>query len=180
MNPYCKPLHLNLQVVATPLILEDLKKQYMFYLDFKDVLHSELQDFLKSKKIYAHHVESFYSPPNFEQPIHVDDTGGDYVKMNFVWGGTGSLMHWYKPTESKIIDTTSSLIDTRILQYKQDEVDLMASECVYSPSLVQTGVPHNITNPHEHRLCLSLILCYRRNRSRITMQEALTLFAEYL
>ena len=179
MSQYCKPLNLNLQVVANQSILEDFKKQYMSFIDANNVLHPDFKEFLKSKNVYAHHVEAFYSPPNFEQPIHIDDQGGDYTKINFVWGGTDSIMHWYTPKEGLTIEPKVTPIDTKYFGFEKDEVNLLESAVVHSPSLIQVGIPHNITNPNEHRLCVSVVICHN-DESRITMQEASSIFSEYL
>jgi len=124
-------------------------------------------------------AELFYTPPFQITRIHVDDAGGDYTKLNYVFGGKDSLMYWWqqKLSEPNIADVTE--IDSQYTVYKTTEVDLIDKQSVKFPSLVQVGIPHNIQNFEEPRYCLSLVL-RKQDNTRLTMAESIEIFKQYL
>lgn len=123
-------------------------------------------------------AEVFYTPPGQVTKIHVDDAGGDYTKLNYVFGGKDSLMYWWqqKTGVSNVAEDTE--IDSQYTIYKTTDVDLIDQRSVKFPSLVQVGIPHNIENFEEPRYCLSLVLIKQYNR--LTMAESIEIFKQYL
>ena len=83
-------------------------------------------------------------------------------------------MHWYKTKNDIPIVQKINTIGKEYSKYSIDEVELCYSEPIGKPSIVQVGVPHNITNPIEERLCICLVIT--KNRTRVTMQDALDIF----
>jgi hypothetical protein len=149
----------------------DLKNVYQTKVDL-NLINADLKKLLKDCNIYVGYIESFYSKPHNVQPIHTDNEGGDYVKLNYVYGGTGSLMHWYK-MKSNVIPNKVGLtkIKNPYIPWRPSDVELIESAVVGFPSLIQVGCPHNVTNAKEHRLCISLVL-WDPVIGRITMKDA--------
>jgi len=124
-------------------------------------------------------VELFYTNSYSFTTVHTDGAGGDYTKMNFIYGGKDSKMIWYcvKSDIQKSINSTN--IGTPYIGYELTEVDLIEECSVKFPSIIQVGVPHNILNYEEPRYCLSVILAKTIGR-RITMNESLDIFKSYI
>jgi hypothetical protein len=145
---------------------------------FNDINH-DLISFLHTLNLDIVHSELFYTPAFYFTTIHIDEIGGDYTKLNYVFTGKNSLMNWWKqkPNTKTIIGTT--VINTHYIDYNVSDVDLIDKQQVNFPSVVQVGIPHNIRNFEEPRYCLSLVLSKQR-KSRITMAESIEIFKDYL
>lgn len=177
MNPYCTDLNVKL----TPLIKDIATYGYtrLQHLSSAD-LHPSLHAFFKTYNIKAFVLELFYTSPGKQGKIHIDSTGGDYVKINFRWGGDASLMNWYVPKPGLVNGANSRTeLGTRSVEFLPEEVDLVHQQCVNFPSLVQVGIPHSVTNDDSHRWCLSIVIV-RPNGKRITMAEAKVLFKDII
>lgn len=126
-------------------------------------------------------AEVFYSIPHLFSEIHTDNTGGDINKINWIYGGDNCSMNWYsiKTTNNKK-DFVKTPIDTRYTEYHPDEVNIIESAVLTSPSLVNVGIPHNIKNQNEHRWCISLVYKFKYSSRRPTMVESLNLFKDYI
>ena len=122
--------------------------------------------------------ETFYCHPNKTGGVHTDANGGDITKINWIVCDGDSVMNWYavKPNVVKI--PTPNTLNTLYTQYSSNEIELIHSQQVNFPSIVQAGVPHDITNGDKDRWCLSLVLA--KNGKRIKMAEALEIFKPYL
>lgn len=178
MTNHCIPLNFNINPVTIDHC--ELKKKYQTSINLTD-LNPDLINLLKDRGINVSLSESFYSHPFKVQVIHTDYLGGDYVKINFIYGGHGSQMHWYKikdPSRPMTIGTTS--INTKYISWTRDMVDLVESNTLDCPSLVQTGCPHNVINKDEYRLCISLVLTDSVTSNRLTMSEAKFKLQEFL
>jgi hypothetical protein len=157
MSKYC--VHLNLNINPVTIDHSNLKKSYQTKIQIEN-LNPEFIAILHNRDVIAYYAESFYSPPNYFQPIHTDNLGGDYVKINFVYGGHGSQMNWYKLKEPSSTPpvVTKTLVNTDYISWKADEVDLVESDPLNYPSIVQVGCPHNVVNTNDYRLCISVVL----------------------
>lgn len=182
MNPYCNPLNFKCQILLKEKLLDTLKLKYdTIVLMPNAFLHHDFIQIFQDKGLVISHLESFYSQENFIMPIHMDkDSNNDMTKINFIWGGLDSYMSWYKIKDTSI---PASYLETHnktgYLSYPESNLDHMFSMPVHSPSLVQVGLPHNITNFSQKRLCLSIVF-KDKNFNNITMTKALELFKEYL
>jgi hypothetical protein len=179
LNPYCTNLNFN----NIPLFKEGVNVSM-----FKSVqtrgnvdlhLHPDLINFLDSLGIKISFFETFGLLANSKEYIHTDSLSGDYVKLNYIFGGKNSKMNWYsvKPNLNKTSSITS--IGTQYLKYDIEEVELVYSQSVNFPSIVQVGIPHSITNPDTWRICISLIII-DSNHKRISMSVAQKIFKNYI
>jgi len=179
MSDYCVYLNLNIN----PVIInhDELKKNYQTPIATKSI-NPDFINFLKNLGIIIRYVESFYSVPYAKQGIHTDCMGGDYVKINFIYGGAGSQMHWYKVKETSPTPpvVAKTLINTEYIPWKADMVDLVESSPLSYPSLVQAGCPHNVTTTNEDRLCITVVLSDLITKERLTMAEAKLRLQEFI
>lgn len=126
----------------------------------------------------------FYTPASQQCGIHIDGYDvSDRACVNFILGGAGSLMHWYKLRPSIIIsDQVATQAGTPYTLYQPEEVDHVFSHAVKWPTIVQTGVPHNITNHTVGpRWCISCDISKKENPEvGLTMAEALEVFKSWM
>ena len=174
MNPYCVDLNWNIPLLAPHVDINIFKKQYHTKGDIEDI-HPIMLQHLASKGMKISLVETFYSKPNYIQSIHIDVAGGDYSKLNWVFGGANSLMHWYKLKTGVSEKLKINSIGKTYSDYDIDQVELIHSQPIGKPSLIQVGIPHNITNGPEERLCICLVMV---NKGRISMQKAIDLLVD--
>ena len=175
--------HFNLNLDINPIIekenlLDIFKSAYQIRLP-SSLINPKLVNFLLSKKIKIKHSETFYSTPFFVQPIHTDVLGGDIAKLNFVFGGKDSIMNWYKIKPNINVPNKVTGAGTLYSEYTLDQVDLIETAEIKMPCLVQVGVPHNIINDSEIRICVSLILGNLDNEI-LTMSESTELLKDYM
>jgi len=178
---YYKHLNLNIPVLNDLAPLDILEKTHHTDISQQcDVFfHPEFLDFIKSKDVYIMFAEAFFSVPGVTQDIHTDSVSGDYIKINYVLGGRHSLMHWYQVKPNIHVAPMLTVIGTKYLGFTKEQVYRINSTHV-GFSIVQVGIPHNITNPLENRLCISLSIGHVGNHQRLTMAAAVEIFSEYI
>ena len=184
MNNYCVDLNLDLPLFKSELSpVEFLKQNYKlsghFQINISD-LSSELIEFLNKLGLSVRLVEIFYRQPYGGGNIHSDtEVAGDYAKLNWVYGN--GTMYWYKTNNNytpTVLNTTA--IKSYALYYNELEVELVHSQKVGQPSLVQVGCPHRVVNSDTERFCISLVFEKISTKERLTFQEAITVFAEFI
>jgi hypothetical protein len=182
MSIYYKHLNLNIPFLNDSAPLNKLKTQYQTDMNesIEMYIHPSFIDLLKSKSVYVSHIESFFSEPNINLPIHIDSVGGDYVKINYIIGGVDSIMYWYQAKPDVHVEPKLTTINTQYFSFEKDQVELVDSTPINPVSIVQVGIPHNITNPINHRLCISMCINHYHNHQRLTMAEATDIFSEYI
>jgi hypothetical protein len=152
-----------------------------FKLDYDAEVHQEVKDFFDRHNFFIEVVEVFYLFPNDAMSIHSDRSiPGDYAKLNWIYGGKDSVMKWYKILTASTAPTYTTPINSPSLQYKPYEVELVHTQQVGHPSLVQVGCPHNVVNGPEERFCVSIVFKHKSTRNRVTMYEALEVFKKYI
>ena len=144
-------------------------------------INPQLNEILNSVGVFVKHAEVFTKLPNKIVEIHTDDTGGDIAKLNWVYGGKNSEMIWYKLNEGVELERNilHTSIGTRYYQFSVDDVSPLISEQLAGAYLIQAGIPHNIVNPLERRVCVSLELGVSLTQ-RITIESASVALKNYL
>ena len=157
--------------------------------EFLDFFHTIKEDCVIAA------FEVFYVRPNDTSGIHVDQINltevvlGDFTKINWVYYGQGSTMNWYTPKDPESIynkkiqpgeikskDDNSNFY----VGFDQDEVDLVHTQQVNFPSLVQVGVPHNIHTGNGHRICVSLTFGSIKENRRYTWDESVSVLKNFI
>jgi hypothetical protein len=179
MNDYCQPLNLKIFPLNKVTIFDDIKKAGHSPLDINTDISSELIKLLQSVGVYIRYAESFYRAPNSKPLIHSDSGPGDYVKINWVFGGKHSIMQWFTVNPDIQKEITKNVVNTPVCLYHQSEVTLAYEESIHSPSLVQVGAPHNIINLVEDRICISIVLADSKNK-KLTMTKAKNTLAIFI
>ena len=185
-NIYCKDLKLDFEVN-----LDELKKirdgykdvhQYMIFPYPKWAVDERLNSLIESLGLYVSHQEVFYTPPHGKLPIHVDQYNfSNMTKLNWVIGGKGSHMVWWKPKPGVPLRYYTTPIGTQYLMFEESEVDEVFRGEIGLGTFVNAGVPHSIDNPTDDgRWTLSHCLSYRGTKRMIEWPQMLEIFKDYL
>ena len=176
MNQYCTPVYISTSPIVKDISTYGTPTHANIPLD---EISDEFYKFLEKFNLTLLLAELFYNPPRKISRIHVDALGGDYSKINFVYGGEKSLMCWYSANPSIVKDQIDyTMINTRSVDYAPDEVTLLHRQTIHSPSIVQVGIPHNIINAAKPRWCLSLVPIDINTKKRITFQQTIEIFKD--
>ena len=186
MNNFCININTNVKVLSDNFDIDTIKDltstpTIKHSKLLAEHFHQELHDFLTDINLTILLAEAFHIPPLRIMTIHIDGGQNDYVKLNWIYGGAGSKMHWYRAKVTKNPeDIGVTAIGTRYEHFLLEEVDLIHSQAVGCPSLVQVGIPHNITNPKEDRICISAVLANKTTGKHITFNKAMMALDKYI
>jgi len=153
--------------------------------DISNVFTKDVFELLEKLKCTVAVSEAFYTPPLSKIRWHTDVSGYspvfDYVKINFVW--TKSLHHEMQWGENKNKDFSPEIGYNKVgsphLIYEDEDMNIVDRVLVDRPILVNVGRPHRVVNSSAHgRYCLCLIP--KKNDKRISFEESLDLFSEYV
>jgi hypothetical protein len=180
MNPYVRSLEFPCALFKADMDPYTFPKTRHTRLGTK-CLNPELVELFQQLSLNIVLVEVFYSRPFFYSGIHIDSTGSDINKINWVFGGQDCDMHWYsvKPTVAQK-EIKNTVIDTTYQPFTLMDVNLEHTAVLSSPSLVHVGVPHNVHNKHHDRWCVSVVYKFLDSAQRPTMAESLNLFKDFL
>jgi len=139
-----------------------------------NLYNPDLVKFLKEVDIYIFEMYSFFSMPYFRQFIHTDGNRGDFVRINWAYCKGISHMCWYEPKEdiTQNIKAGYTGVARPYLKWNLNQVNMVASDEIKFPTLVQLGTPHNVFNGDHERLCISVGLKFISNDLRPTMDQA--------
>jgi hypothetical protein len=201
MNVYTIPLNFELPLFNTNLSpIEYLKSLPIwanniktnpglakhFKLNWQTQLSSQLNQFFLDHGQKITWCEVFYKEPNIVSKIHTDcGQIGDFSKINWVFGGEDSEMHWYTVKDTIHVETRNQdpvryPLGFYTILYQLEDVNLEYSENIRGPVLIQVGTPHNITTGNQERWCLSIVFHDPNLNRRPTMLEAKEIFKQYL
>lgn len=143
----------------------------------KEIFPSTVHSFLEEKGFSIYTGECFYTPPFTIRPIHHDtQTPSDIVKINWVFGGEGSFMAWYRANASGTEiggtrGTGSSKFRFATLEREQC-TEIARAYMGVQPALVNVGRFHGVSNdtPFE-RYCYCAVIT--RDSKRVSWDQAI-------
>ena len=187
MTKYCADLELPIQLFkSTTDTLDFLKHNNQqlarHYTINNELLSDDIVNFFTSNGLAIKFIEVFYRPAGVNSSIHIDtQEPGDYVKLNWVFGGEGSTMCWYDIKENCKGTPQQTSISTYAIHYSPDDVTLLHSQTVGQPTLVQVGIPHSIDNKNlTERFCVSIIFGHAAQLGRPTFNSVYEIFKNYI
>jgi len=187
MTKYCADLELPIPLFKSTIdIIEFLKinnpTSARHFIINNELLNDDIVNFFTSNGLDIKFVEVFYRPVGVNSYIHIDtQKPGDYVKLNWVFGGEGSTMCWYAIKENCLGSSHKTSISTYAIHYSSDDVTLLHSQKVGQPTLVQVGIPHSINNNNlTERFCVSIIFGYTDQLGRPTFDNVYEIFKNYI
>jgi hypothetical protein len=182
MNTLHVDLHFPKSILREPYNVESFPLKRRHLLEPATHLNFDVLSLLTKAEFKINQAELFYSQPNFFSGIHSDYCTSDETdisKINWVIGGAESTMNWYEP--NKFSDTTSIAVDGNIyVGYQIDEVSLIHSTKLHSPSLIQAHVPHNVITLDEPRWAVSLTLFDTKTKKYAKFAEVVKRLANYI
>jgi hypothetical protein len=176
--PNCVDINLHIDPLKEGLDIKSYGTTKHMEIPLNDINYN-LISFLSTLNLTIAFAELFYTLPFSVTVIHLDAFGGDYTKLNYVYGGNNSFMNWYKQKNNILNSLSTTIINSPYISYTKHQVVLIDTQQVKFPSIVQVGIPHNIHNFEEPRYCLSLIL-RKHDNTRLTMAESIELFTEII
>lgn len=183
MNNYCRDLNLAFELDLSffkelPLSGDKLTVTNIHL----SKLDNNLKSLLDNLNIKTMGIACFYTPANSSRLIHIDDTYfSNMVKINYVFGGYGSEMQWYKfnGTDSDI-KRFKNVRGDEYVGFNPADCELVYSVDLRGPSLINAGVPHGVTNnTNQGRWCISHGL-HNMDGSRLQWDDAMVIFKNYL
>jgi hypothetical protein len=179
MNTYHH--YLKIPVTFTPVFPDG--RQVIAAYD-KTLISSELLNWLGSLNIGIGGAEVFHLRPYDADhldhlPIHTDSSNFDnHVKMNFVYSDTRSTMNWFEYKNADLLENFTTPIGTGYITTPRDNCELVYSAEVGQPSLVNTGMLHDISPVAGPRWCFSFPLW--QHEQRLTWDRAVDIFKDYI
>lgn len=147
-----------------------------------DKINPAMKAFLESKGVGVLMAEVFYTPPFLKRGIHIDTaTGGDITKLNWIYCQGEHLMNWYEPKLDANHTIAKTTVSTHYVSYQDSEVNLIHTEkFATSNVIVQVGIPHSVHNLRHPRWSLCFTICHLSDKSRITVEQAQSIFKDYI
>ncbi len=142
-------------------------------------IDKSLHDWLLIYDFVISHAEVFFRHPedNDSGPIHVDGNNfDDHVKINYVYSEKPSLMNWYLPKKGQPPESRKTEIGTDYLFSKPENCSLIFSAQIGQPSLINSGLLHNISPVLSPRFCFSFVLANVKTTTLISWDEAVKAF----
>ena len=150
-----------------------------------NIISNEVMDWFKKMGCSVTVGEIFYTPPNNNLSWHIDGSKDghifDYVKFNFVWSDHNThYMQWGKLVDpSRKPSISYNATGSSQMIFNSPEIIETKSVTANKPILVNVGVPHRVINDGDTgRWCLCLIP--KKNDARISFNDALKIFSEYV
>jgi hypothetical protein len=177
---YWADLNINFPFVKPDLELKSSGYEYVNPLALTKFVTNDFISFIFKHGLGIKTRALFYTPPNFEGPIHIDGLPGDYVKINFHLKPCQSKMNWYYVKDpNNIPEFRQTPLNSNYINYDDpNDVEFVASHEFQKPTILQVGVPHNVTNGNQPRYTISLGIHYKGQA--VTMDQAKDIFHKFL
>lgn len=179
-NDFCFPFDHNFKI---PTSIDEiyLEKPYppQAKVD-KRLFDNKIYEWLLCANIEVTWCEAHYKPalPNFIKiskygTVHADgDTIDNKTKINFVFGGRGSEMVWYKLNDGSKIRKQFTGLQTESLRPEVFSDVTEAYRCGFKTALCNVGQLHSIENPNDERACIQFIIRDSITYQRIEFDDA--------
>jgi len=179
MNDYCLLLNTDIPPLKEGVVITNQLEHHRQL--SMDIVNPDLLAWLDSLDIVlADFVEVFHWKQGESGGLHVDHHEGDFVKLNYVYGGDGSSTNWYQKKDPAPKQAVQTVINSTTFFYKFDEVEKIHSEHVVGPCILQVGIPHQVVNGNiegRHTLCF---VPQFKDGSFISMAQAQEIFSSYI
>jgi hypothetical protein len=183
LNFYANPIKLDIDPIKKGISIDQYTSKFIPLSE--NIINPEIINFLDKLNLRIvnkeNPVDILYNDANTSGPIHTDRPHtdkyeeGDYVKL--IWIKGYGFMKWYE------VKSAADKIDIKspsVIVYRPDQVKELHSERIYTPSLVQVGIPHHGVADELPRQALSIPICHKITNVRFTMAEAVKIFKDYI
>lgn len=160
-------------------------KQYTFahtVVNMASTLHQDAIEFFYDHGIKITAVEIFYRRPSPQYGIvHIDNEGyTDRLNLNYVIGGEGSTMSWFRTLSPSAGYLTEGDTGARPRRYHMHEVEIIHSAEIKQPSIIQSAVPHAILNTSTRRWCVCANIRDTKTNEVVTWSMATDRLKNYI
>jgi hypothetical protein len=147
-----------------------------------DKIHPDMKALLERLGVGILMAEVFFTPPFLKRGIHIDTAiGGDITKLNWIYCEGDNQMNWYEPKPDAPHTISETAVSTNYVSYRESQVNLLHTEKFSNANvIVQVGIPHNVRNLRYPRWALCFTICHLSDRSRITVEQAQSIFKDYI
>jgi hypothetical protein len=190
MNTFCRSINIDIDPLFEGFDAYDINRPRNLNKHYSNLeyiplvfVNPKLKSFMDQRNIMVSLVDIFYCGPYEAHPIHVDQphvdqfVENDYVRINWIYGGEGSEMKWYKFRNH--IDQLDRHKVQHIV-YGPDDVECIHSQAISGPHLVQVGIPHTVQNQDQKRHSICADIIHKDTGRRITMNQALNIFKDLI
>lgn len=149
-------------------------------------INQDMKIFFNTLGLEIYFAGLFTTIGKINTTIHLDGHNlGNHAKLNWVISSNDDhRMNWYKVKDNikltpSIRHSEKDLPKREYVNFLENEVEYIDSHTVKFPSLINAGLPHNVSNNGGIRKCLSIALKNYDNKS-ITIYEAKELLKKYI
>jgi hypothetical protein len=148
----------------------------------RDRYDAKLIDWCRSVSIEIAQIELIYTPANGWGKPHIDlHKLKDLCKINWVYGGEGSVMNWYSVKSDRSGSIVNNSVSTFITTFHTDDLNKIYGCCVRGPTLLKVGIPHNVENTSDQeRWAISATFRDADSGQLLDFDTAVSKLAKYL
>ena len=180
MNRYHHRINIPVPFVFPSYPIPDERFHHHRRFDKKD-MSTETVTWLHSLGLYIIAGEYFYTPPGRTLEPHSDSPSiNDVVKLNWMKGGEGSVMEWFKLKDGATLRTNTTVIGTQYSFAPREDLIEVHTATIGTPSLVNVGQIHAIQNEEHPRYVACIVLGNLSTRNRLVWDDALDIFGPYV
>ena len=146
------------------------------------LIDPNLNEWLDSLGLYASHCRYFYMPAWTAYPLHIDVSAyeNQYARLNFIVGGEGSVMSWYKLLPGKERTLLPNQVGEPVAIYNEDECEeIHRVKDLQGPNLLNVGIIHTVKNPKVDRHCYAFALRTKQYNIRLQWKQAYEIFKPF-
>lgn len=138
-----------------------------------DLLSKEIHKWVEDKiNAVVLWIEVFYLPPYRSYDIHCDGHEVDNkCKLNYIVGGEGSTMYWYKAINNDRIISAYSKSNTKYLKLEKNNAEEIGKATLINLNLVNVGNFHTVINGENNRWCISIVVGDKITEERLNYDE---------
>lgn len=180
-------LYQNLNLNLNPLIkgktFDSLPNYPWILFDVKN-LSDEIKDLFNDLNLKLLSAGLFTTIGSVNTQIHLDGHSfGNVAKINWVISTHDHLMNWYTIKDNtslipSVRNSENNLPNRSYVNFEKNQVEFLDSAIIGYPSLVNVGLPHNISNLGGIRRCLTVML-FDRDEQTVTMENAIDIFNKF-
>jgi hypothetical protein len=178
-----KKLNLPVELIPYDYGVVDLPDRFVEIKMELDHINKEVHDFLDSIDVEIVMPRYFHSGPPHVYNLHVDvpTRPNQYTRLNWIFGGDGSQMIWYKLQPGKTPAMVKNSLGEDLPTFNVDDCIEIERAHIIGPNLVNVGTIHNLMGGIQERHCYSFFLRDKKNKNdRMEWNQAIGRFRPFL
>lgn len=176
--------HCNINV---PVPLVHYEQEYSTYKEIvvdRARINVEFTDWLANLGLSFFNARFFNSLPYQKYPLHIDGRADlECTKLNIVLDSYESEMNWYEPLDGYFGKQQKNTVGEYIPFFEKDKCKVVHNAQVDTSCIMQGHIIHDLQNKYNRgkcRKCYTFFLTDSKSHNRLSWQEALEIFRDYL